>query len=252
MSTNQLDNKVILITGSLGALGLAAVELFLERGANVVACDIRSADESGHIGQLNKRFGADRHIYVQADMTKEDEIERLSTQIETTFGKLDGVFHNAFTNKTRKIVNQPLSEWEDTLRGTLTSAFLVTKHAARQMNANGSIVLTSSILSRVPIIENSAYSAAKAGLEQFARVAAVELAGQGIRVNAIAPGDFKAEHVLAQASEEQENRMRKLTLAGRSGYPNEINEVAAFLLSDAASYVTGALYPVTGGFELCR
>lgn len=251
----QLRQKAILVTGALGALGQAAVRLFLERGASIVACDLKPIEEAEDIGELQTRYGSDRLAYLQADVTREDDLERLESWVEAQWGRLDGVYHNAYTNKTARIANQPLTEWEDTLRGTLTSSFLVCRCASRLMGPDGgggSVVLTSSILGRVPVVENAAYSAAKAGVEQLVRVAAVELAPQGIRVNAIVPGDFKAESFLAQAGERFKETMRRLTLAGRSGYPNEINEVAAFLLSDAASYVTGAHYPVTGGFELCR
>lgn len=249
----QLHNKVILVTGSLGVLGHAAVRLFLERGAYIVACDLKPVEDAGDPEKLQSRYGSGRLAYVQANVSREDDLEQLARFVKTTYGRLDGACHNAYTNKTRRIANQPLRDWEDTLRGTLTSSFLVSKYASRLMGAGGgAIVLTSSVLSRVPVVENSAYGAAKAGVEQFTRVAAVEFADQGIRVNAIVPGDFKAEYALAQASGQQKEMMRRLTLTGRSGYPNEINEVAAFLLSDAASYVTGSLYPVTGGFELCR
>lgn len=251
----QLHQKAILVTGALGALGQAAVRLFLKRGASIVACDLKSVEEAEDIGELQTRFGSDRIAYLQADVTREDDLERLERWIEAQRGRLDGVYHNAYTNKTAPIAKQSLAEWEDTLRGTLTSSFLMCRCASRLMGlegGGGSVVLTSSILSRVPVVENAAYSAAKAGVEQLVRVASVELAPQGIRVNAIVPGDFKAESFLAQAGEQFNETMRRLTLAGRSGYPNEINEVAALLLSDAATYVTGAYYPVTGGFELCR
>ena len=109
---------------------------------------------------------------------------------------------------------------------------------------------TSSILGTVPKFNNASYGAGKAGMEHLTRYAAVEFAPYGIRANAIVPGDFKGEELLKTMSAEFFEAMKTETLIGRNGTPNEINEVAAFLLSDAASYVTGSVYPVTGGLWL--
>ena len=109
---------------------------------------------------------------------------------------------------------------------------------------------TSSILGTKPYGANASYGAGKAGMEQLTRYAAVEYAKYGIRVNAVIPGDFKGEQLLATMPPSHFEEMRALTLIGRSGTPDEINEVAAFLLSDAASYVTGSMYPVNGGVWL--
>lgn len=254
MIHSQLYNKVILLTGALGVLGSVATRLFLERGACIAACDIRASNEDGGISALLTEYGERRLLYITGDMTSETDVDRLFRQIEDHYGRLDGTYHNVFVNKSSTIANQTLQDWEESIRGTLTSTFLVNRHSARRMrqNGGGSIVNTSSILGSVPLAENAAYGAGKAAVEQLTRVAAVEFAQWGIRVNAIAPGDFKSENVLAQASDSQKETMRRLTLIGRSGHPNEINELAAFLLSDAASYATGSIFQVTGGFGLCR
>lgn len=254
MMHSQLNNKVIVITGALGVLGSAATRLFLERGASIAACDIRTSDEDGGMSELLTEYGGRRLLYIPGDMTSEADVDRLFRRIEDHFGRLDGLYHNVFVNKSATIANQAVQDWEESIRGTLTSTFLVNKHSARSMrqNGGGSIVNTSSIMGSVPAVENAAYGAGKAAVEQLTRVAAVEFAPWGIRVNAIAPGDFKSEQVLAQASDAQAETMRRLTLIGRSGRPNEINELAAFLLSDAGSYATGSIFPVTGGFGLCR
>jgi NAD(P)-dependent dehydrogenase (short-subunit alcohol dehydrogenase family) len=195
---------------------------------------------------------APRFLFVEADMTDETQIIRLMTTIQERFGRLDGLYHNVYANRTALIVNQTLADWEDAVRGTLTSTFLMNKHAARQMKTNGggAIVNTSSILGSVPVPENAAYGASKAAVEQLTRVAAVELAPWHIRVNAIVPGDFKSEERIASYTERQKEAIREQTLIGRSGLPDEVNELAAFLLSDAASYATGSMYPITGGFGL--
>lgn len=255
MSGRQLEDKVIWITGALGMLGQSAVPMFLERGARVAACDLTAEESVPEAAVWRRTYGGDRLQILQADMTRESEVQKAVASILAWCGRLDGAYHNVYVNKAWSIANQTLDDWEDTVRGTLTSAFLVCKHAAAAMlpeGGGGAIVLTSSILGSVPAAHNAAYGAAKAGVEQLVRVAALEYAANGIRVNAVVPGDFKSETVRAAASEASMEAIRKATLIGRSGYPGEINEAAAFLLSDAASYVTGSRYPVTGGFELCR
>ncbi|GGD47815.1 hypothetical protein GCM10010911_01680 [Paenibacillus nasutitermitis] len=114
-------------------------------------------------------------------------------------------------------------------------------------SGGGAIVNTSSILSSRPRANNAAYGSSKAGLEQLTRIIALEYAPYGIRANAVVPGDFKTEQQLADLGPEHLDGMKKESLVGRSGHPDEINEVAAFLLSDLSSYVTGAIYPVNGG-----
>ncbi|WP_409340732.1 SDR family NAD(P)-dependent oxidoreductase [Paenibacillus sp. MBLB4367] len=248
----QLEGKVIVITGSLGAAGSAATKLFTERGALVAACDIRPSAESDGFGELQGRVGGDRLIYVQADMTKEDQVQALMDKVDQAFGRLDGSYHTTYVNRSRTVAEQTLADWEDSIKGTLTSTFLVCKHAAELMirSGGGSIVNVSSVLGTYPKTGNSAYGAGKAGVEQLTRYLAVEYAKQGIRANAVVPGDFKSEQVLEHMSEQHLSWIRSCSTVGRSGRPNEINEVAAFLLSDAASYVTGSLYPVTGGIWL--
>ncbi|MFD0717019.1 SDR family NAD(P)-dependent oxidoreductase [Paenibacillus sp. GCM10027626] len=246
MGELQLSNKVILITGALGTAGSRAVALFLQRGAKVAACDLKPV---AGFDDLLGRFGEDALLYQQADCCDEQAVQQLIGCIRQHFGRLDGVYHNVYTNHAEAIAAQSLQNWEECLRGTLTSAFLVIKYAAALMgeNGGGSIVSTSSVLGTIPRPHNAGYGAGKAGLEQLTRIAAYEYASRNIRVNAVVPGDFKSEQWLANMPESHRKNMQEITLLGRSGAPNEINEVAAFLLSDAASYVTGSLYPVTGG-----
>jgi NAD(P)-dependent dehydrogenase (short-subunit alcohol dehydrogenase family) len=252
MASLQLQDKVILITGCLGAAGHAAVKLFLERGALIAACDIKPEETFADAEELRRQYGSERLTYMRADMTQEDQVKRFVAQIEKDFGRLEGSYHTTYVNNCESIAKQSLESWEESIRGTLTSTFLVSKYAAALMmkSQGGSIVNISSVLGSIPKANNAAYGAGKAGIEQLTRVLAVEYAGYGIRANTVAPGDFKSEAVLANASEEHVKTMAGITLMGRSGFPNEINEVAAFLLSDGASYVTGSVYPVTGGIWL--
>lgn len=247
--TLQLENKVIVITGAQGAAGSDATKMFLERGAFVAACDIRPEGDFRDIQNLKEQYGSDRLIYVQANMTKEDQVQDLMRQTDQAFGRLNGCYHTTYVNNYELIAKQSLEDWEDSIRGTLTSTFLVSKYAADLMikSQGGSIVNVSSVLGSYARKHNAAYGAGKAGVEHLTRVVAVEYAKYGIRANTVVPGDFKSDEVLANMSQEHNETMKADSLVGRSGSAREINEVAAFLLSDAASYVTGSLYPATGG-----
>lgn len=252
MNVMSLQDKVILITGALGDGGREAIRLFLEKGARVAANDILSVDRFTAWEKLIGQYGAERLLYVQADCCEELQVKATIDRVEAHFGKLDGCYHNVYANPSLSIDEMSMADWELSLRGTLTSAFLVCKYAAALMkrSGGGSIVNTSSILGTMPHSKNASYGAGKAGLEQLTRFAAMEYARYGIRVNAIAPGDFKGEELLRTMPPSHYEWMKSDSLIGRSGTPDEINEVAAFLLSDAASYVTGSVYPVNGGLRL--
>lgn len=250
MGSLQLQDKVILITGALGKAGKSAVSLFLEKGASVAACDVKAESAFEEKQDLQRRYGTDRLLYVEADVTNELQVQSFMKSIKFYFGRLDGCYHNVYVNKAKAIAEQTLEDWEANIRGTLTSTFLVCKYAAKLMKetGGGSIVNTSSIMGGELVrARNAGYSAGKAGLEQLTRVAAAEFAQDGIRVNAVVPGDFKSLETIARLGPDY---MKDTTLIGRTGTPNEINAVAAFLLSDEASYVTGSMYPVDGGLVI--
>ncbi|MBP1990148.1 SDR family NAD(P)-dependent oxidoreductase [Paenibacillus eucommiae] len=249
MCALQLQNKVILITGALGLAGKAAIEQFLSKGAAIAAMDIKETDDFAELSDLQQKYGAERLIYIKADCTQEEQIKSAIIQIDSSFGRLNGYYHNVYVNPSLAIADMSLSEWEHSLRGTLTSGFLICKHAAPLMMASGggAIVNNSSILGSRVRPNTAVYGTGKAGLEQLTRAIAYEYAAYGIRANTIVPGDFKSEQQLLSLPREHMEGMKVESLIGRSGTPEEINEVAAFLLSDASSYVTGSSYPVNGG-----
>ena len=250
MGSLQLEGKVILITGALGQAGRPAVSFFLEKGASIAACDIKPIEEFIELTELQQQYGNERLLYVQANAMEEDQVINLMDTVEQYFGKLDGTYHNVYVNKVATIADQSLADWENSIRGTMTSAFLLFKYAAPLISKSGggSMVSNSSIMGSILArAKNAGYAAGKAGLEQLTRIAAIEYAKDGIRVNAVVPGDFKSLEAAEQMGPEH---MKNSTLIGRTGRPNEINAVAAFLLSDEASYVTGSMYPVNGGLGI--
>ncbi|CAK4852117.1 unnamed protein product [Aphanomyces euteiches] len=202
--------------------------------------------------RISAEYGNGRFVFYQADLCDENQVKAIMAEIELCFGRLNCTYHNVYTNVWKPALELTLQEWENTIRGTLTSTFLINKYAIPLLirSGGGSIVNTSSILGQIPRQGCLAYGAAKAGLNQLTRILAADYSKFGIRANVLVPGDFKSEEALAAQSEEEKEAMRQCSWIGRSGNANEINEVAAFLLSDAAAYVTGALYTVDGGFHI--
>lgn len=247
---NTLKDKVILITGALGQLGQASVKMFLERGAIVVANDISGLETADEIQKMLHEYGEDRVIFIQSDVSKEPQVQELAAAIEQKYKRLDGYLHNAYTAISNPVTEQTIEEWESVMSGTLTSTFLVCKHMLPVMieSGGGAIVNTSSIISQVPATANAAYGAAKSGVNQFTRIVAHDYAKQKIRANAILPGFFRSG--LSEVSEELQKLFYDNCLLERSAKAEEVAEMAAFLLSEASSYVTGALIPVDGGYHM--
>ncbi|GIP31767.1 SDR family NAD(P)-dependent oxidoreductase [Paenibacillus sp. J2TS4] len=252
IALRMLQGKVILITGCLGAAGRSALPMFLERGAILFGCDIHPIGHYPEIVQLKEEYGEQRFVYKQADICDEDQVIAVMSDIDRSFGRLDGTYHNVYRNVEKPAVELSLAEWEDSIRGTLTSTFMVCKYALPLLirSGGGSIVNMSSILGQIPITGCYAYGAAKAGVIHFTRVLALDYAQYGVRANTVIPGDFRSAEVYALQTEQHKEAMRRNAFLGRSGMADEINEVAAFLLSDASSYVTGSSYHVDGGFHL--
>jgi NAD(P)-dependent dehydrogenase (short-subunit alcohol dehydrogenase family) len=250
-SMNMLHNKVVLITGGLGALGRSAVRMFVSRGAVVFACDRLPLERFADIEAIRSEYGEQRFAYMQADVCDEEQVLSVMAEIERRFGKLDGTYHNVYTNVWKPALELSLTEWEDTIRGTLTSTFLVNKHALPLMikSGGGSIVNTSSILGQIVSKGCLAYGSGKAAINHFTKVLAADYAEYGIRANVLVPGDFRTDEDLLRQSDGEKAAIRNNAWLGRSGSADEINEVAAFLLSDASSYVTGSLYTADGGFH---
>lgn len=248
----MLQGKTIWVTGALGQLGRSAIPMFLQQGATLICSDIVPLEQVPAMQAVADEYGDSRFVFIQADAADEEQVKAVADEIERRFGRLDGGYFNAYKNVWKPLLDLSLEEWDATLKGTLTSAFLCCKYAVPIMirTGGGSIVNTSSVLGHVVKKGCLGYGAAKAGVNQLTKVIARDYADFGIRANALLPGDFKAPEKLAKQTERHVSMIREETYLGRSGSCDEINQVAAFLLSDASSYVTASLYSVDGGFHL--
>jgi NAD(P)-dependent dehydrogenase (short-subunit alcohol dehydrogenase family) len=251
----DLTDKIAVITGAASGIGEAGVETFVAAGARVVAADIQ--EEAGR--ELETRFGADRVRYVRCDVTVQSDLEAAMALAADAFGGLDILFNNAGAGGTPATVEDFDSEGFDRAVALLLKSVFVGTHAAvpyMKQRGGGSVINTASIAGVMagwgPII----YSVCKAGVVHFTRLAAAELSHHRIRVNAIAPG-FIATSIFGSAIGQGPDEARAFarTLAetarstqplGRVGEGIDIAEAAAFLASDAASFISGIDLVVDG------
>ena len=245
----SIQDKVIIVTGASSGIGRAAALLFASQGAHVVA-SARRSNELALLREQAKSFSGSI-VDEPGDVTDEACHVRLVETAVRRFGCLNGAFNNAGTLGTSCPITQMTREdWAVTLDTSLTSAMLAAKAQIPAMrNTGGSIVFTGSFVGvskGMPAM--SAYAASKAGLVGLVQVLAVEAASAGVRVNTIASGgvDTPMGRAAADTPEAMEF-VRGLHALNRIASPEEIARVALFLLSDAASFVTGASISADGG-----
>ena len=242
----KLKDKVAVITGSARGIGRAIAEAMAREGARVVITD-RDGEEAA---KTAKALG-DAAVAIRADVSKPDEIEALFAQAVKAFGRVDILVNNAGIGAARLVLDIGLEEWERIIRINLTGAFLCSQQAARRMisqGTGGKIINIVSLSGQKGGVGRSAYGASKAGLEVLNKIMAVEFAGHGINVNAIAPGPVMTETGKAMHTSETVDAYHRLIPQRRYGEPAEIASAAVFLASSDASYITGHTLNVDGGF----
>jgi NAD(P)-dependent dehydrogenase (short-subunit alcohol dehydrogenase family) len=254
----DLSGHVVVVTGAASGLGLAFSEVVAMNGAHVVMADVdRNALEAAAEGLRSKgcKFNT-----VLLDVSAPGHVTAAFEEIVERHGRLDSVFANAgitggpgFGNPEGEIETASLELWENSLRVNLTGAFLTMRAAATHMKRRrtGSIVVTSSVAAiKASSLPSYGYHAAKAGIAQVVRVAALELGPYNVRVNAIAPGPFATGIGNGRLRTPEGAAMFKATLPmARVASVEEIKGLALLLASPASSFMTGAIIPIDGGTQ---
>jgi NAD(P)-dependent dehydrogenase (short-subunit alcohol dehydrogenase family) len=244
-----LDGKVAIVTGGARGIGLAVARRFVTEGAKVVIGDIDQAGEA-----QARALGANCR-FVATDVGQASDANALIAAASTAFGSVDVLVNNAGIIHAADFLDLAEQDFDRVLRVNLKGAFLVGQAAARQMvaqvkagRAGGAIINMSSINAAVAIPNQAPYCVSKGGLSQLTKVMALSLAPHGIRVNAIGPGSIMTPMMATIATDtEAKRRVLSRTPLGRIGEADEVASFAAFLASDAASYVTGEIVYVDGG-----
>ena len=251
----QNDRRVALITGGNQGIGYAVAQRLAADGMRVVI-NGRRADAVAKAAQTLAESGADA-IGLVADVSKEEAVARMFEEIQSRCGRLDVVFNNAgiaprIAGRRVRVEDTPLEFWERTLAVNLTGTFLVSRAAIPLMKARrwGRIINMSSQAGRMNTGFGSAYYAAsKAGMLGFARMLAGEVGEYGITVNSVTAGRIKTAMAGTFANpDEIDQQYIVRTPMGRVGVPDDVSAAVAFLASDAASFITGAILDITGGF----
>ncbi|MBR9911097.1 MAG: SDR family oxidoreductase [Gammaproteobacteria bacterium] len=249
--TKLLANKVGLVTGAGGGIGRAIAEAFAREGAKVVVADFN--EETGaETAQLIRDAGGEA-VFVRADVSDEAQVKAMVEQAVKSFGRLDIACNSAAVSRGSGPIHKfERKVFDDTLEMCLTNSWLCLKHEVEVMLAQGeggSIVNISSNASLRGQANNTAYAAAKGGVNILTKSAAAEYGGKGIRINAVSPGVIRTPG-LEKYFEEQPQMaagLKSAAVMNRLGEPVEIAEAVVFLCSDRASFITGQLLSVDGG-----
>ncbi|MEJ5975510.1 SDR family oxidoreductase [Novosphingobium sp. PS1R-30] len=247
----SLAGRVVLITGATGGIGSETARLCAARGAAVVLADLNAEAGEALVGAI--RVAGGQAAFVRTDVGAEADAAAMVRFAVETFGGLHAAFNNAGIDTGHlPVADTPLEQWQRNLGTNLTGTFLCMKHEIAHMLAHGggAIVNTASTSGAIATVTSADYTAAKHGVVGVTRSAAVDYSARGIRVNAVLPGGI-ATPMLMGALVGNDPLRRVIEAShpiGRIGEPHEVAETAAFLLSDAASFITGACIMVDGGF----
>lgn len=244
----SLSNKVLLVTGGARGIGLAIAQLAKQCGANVVSCDLWPND------------GDDKHrpeesFRLKGDVSSEEDCDRFIAETLDRFGRIDVLVNNAgVLEVTRRTIKQDVANWKKIMDVNLQGTFMMSRAAAKAMvsqDIHGSIINVSSVTGLVGFRASNAYGVSKAAVAMLTKTLSADLASRQIRVNAVAPG-FIHTAMTANLQEstnvEKDAFMQRIPLE-RFGDAVEIARAVIFLASDWASYITGAVLPVDGGWS---
>lgn len=243
----RFQDKVAIVTGGASGIGAVTARAFAEEGAKVVIADF--ADAGQQISDNLNHEGYDT-FFVKTDVTSEEQVKGLISETVKKYGKLDIMFANAGIAKDGNIHDLSYDSWQRTIDINLSGVFLSDKYAIEQMRLQGHggvVVNTGSIHSLAGKVGVTAYASAKGGVKLLTQTLGATYAKEGIRVNAVAPGYIDTP-LIAAAQGSIRDHLTSLHPMGRLGKPEEVAKSVLFLASEDASFVSGAMLVVDGGY----
>jgi 3-oxoacyl-[acyl-carrier protein] reductase len=245
----DFTGKVVLVTGSSRGIGAEIIGAFGKRGAACVVNYVADPEDQNKSDAENVARKVKEPLIIECDVTQPDQVESMMKQIQDRHGGLDILVNNSGIIRDRTIKKMSMEEFESVLRVNLTGTFTVTQKAAAVLRNGGRIVNMSSVSGQMGLFGQANYSSSKAAIIALTKVSAREFARQNITVNAISPGFIDVGMGKGMPEEVTANFIKQIPL-GRLGNVNEIVDAALFLASPMASYITGHVLNVNGGFYM--
>jgi NAD(P)-dependent dehydrogenase (short-subunit alcohol dehydrogenase family) len=245
---SDLDGRTAIVTGGAGGIGLATARWFAERGSTVLVVDLDQARVDAAVAQLGSLSSG-----TVADITVESDVEAVVGAAVALGGRLDVLVNcGGVSDRRGPTLDKAAADWQRVIDVNLTGSYLMSVAAGRVMveQGRGTVLNLCSIAGVLGLPARTAYSASKAGVAMMTRVLACEWAPHGVRVNAVAPGYIRTpmtDHLIEVGAIDVQAIERR-TPSGAMGTPEDVAEVLGFLASDAASFVTGVVLPVDGGY----
>ena len=245
----DFSGKVVLVTGSSRGIGAEMIKAFGKRGAQCVVNYYADAQGQNKADAENVATELKDPLVIECDVTQPGQVESMMTEIGDKCGGLDVLVNNSGIIHDRTIKKMSIEEFESVVRVNLIGTFTVTQKAAAILRSGGRIVNLSSVSGQMGLFGQANYSSSKAAIIALTKVSAREFARQNITVNAIAPGFIDVGMSKGVPEEVTANFVKQIPL-GRLGEVNEIVDAALFLASPMASYITGHVLNVNGGFHM--
>jgi NAD(P)-dependent dehydrogenase (short-subunit alcohol dehydrogenase family) len=245
--SGKLAGKAAIITGAESGIGRAVAIAFAREGADVLIAYLNEHDDAKESASWVEKAGR-RAILVPGDVSQQSHCRELVQRAVNEFGRLDILVNNAAMQRTHQSLDEiSAEEWDQTFRTNIYSQFYLCQAAVPHMRPGAAIVNTTSVNAKTPSPQLLAYATTKGAIANFTAGLAQLLAEKGIRVNCVAPGPIWTPLIPSTLPEKKVETFGEQVPLGRPGQPAELAGAYVFLASDEASYVSGALIPVTGG-----
>jgi 3-oxoacyl-[acyl-carrier protein] reductase len=240
-----LKDKIAIVTGAGQGIGLGIAKKLAQEGCNVVVADLN--EESANLAAKELTALGVKTLAVKCDVSSKPDVDSMAAKVKQTFGSVDILVNNAGIYPFKAFAEMTEADWDKILNINLKGNYMVTQATLGLLKDSGKIISISSVASMLGMSGLSAYCASKAGINGLTRALAIELAPRKITVNAIAPGAVNTPGAAAP------DEVKQQTLAAiplkRMGEPEDIANLVAFLASDEASYITGQVIAVDGGWS---